>query len=103
MPNNGVVEGVELADKEAKVETKQSAEGDVMDTGGPEERAEEAAADRDKENKLIEPTKPLLKEPEEETTFRVIYNKNKYDVSFPLNLTVMELKTHLQSIIGKLY
>lgn len=64
--------------------------------------AVEKSSERDKENHLIDTTQPLNKEMAEETTFRVIYNKNKYDVSFPLNLTVMELKTHLQSIIGKL-
>lgn len=67
------------------------------------ETGTEKSSERDKENHLIDTTQPLNKEAVEETTFRVIYNKNKYDVSFPLNLTVMELKTHLQSIIGKLF
>jgi hypothetical protein len=32
--------------------------------------------------------------------FKVIYNKNKYDVNFPLDSTVSQLKQHLQDIIG---
>jgi hypothetical protein len=32
--------------------------------------------------------------------FKVIYNKNKYDVNFPLDSTIGQLKQHLQDIIG---
>jgi hypothetical protein len=38
--------------------------------------------------------------PKERVDFKVIYSKNKYDVSFPLDSTVGELKQHLQDIIG---
>jgi hypothetical protein len=38
--------------------------------------------------------------PKESVDFKVIYSKNKYDVSFPLDSTVGELKQHLQDIIG---
>lgn len=33
--------------------------------------------------------------------FTVIYNKNKFDVKFPLDDTVGQLKKHLQDIIGE--
>lgn len=53
------------------------------------------------ENKTLESELPsILNQQEEETSFKVIYNKNKYDISFPLNCTVMQLKSHLQNIIG---
>jgi hypothetical protein len=32
--------------------------------------------------------------------FKVIYNKNKYDVNFLLDNTIRQLKQHLQDIIG---
>jgi hypothetical protein len=32
--------------------------------------------------------------------FKVIYNKNKYDVNFLLDSTISQLKQHLQDIIG---
>jgi hypothetical protein len=38
--------------------------------------------------------------PKESVDFKVIYNKNKYDVNFLLDSTVGQLKQHLQDIIG---
>ena len=32
--------------------------------------------------------------------FKVIFNKKKYDVSFPLDSTIAQLKEHLHTIIG---
>lgn len=32
--------------------------------------------------------------------FTIIYNKNKFDIKFPLDDTVGQLKKHLQDIIG---
>ncbi|GLG97244.1 Ubiquitin domain-containing protein UBFD1, partial [Gryllus bimaculatus] len=32
--------------------------------------------------------------------FKVVYNKNKYDVSFAVDKTIGELKVHLEDIIG---
>lgn len=37
---------------------------------------------------------------DEKVEFKVIYNKKKYDVSFSLNATIGELKSHLQPMIG---
>lgn len=33
--------------------------------------------------------------------FKVVFNKKKYDVSFPLDSTIAKLKNHLHTIIGK--
>ncbi|XP_021928505.1 ubiquitin domain-containing protein UBFD1-like isoform X2 [Zootermopsis nevadensis] len=41
-----------------------------------------------------------LEVPKESVDFKVIYNKNKYDVNFLLDSTVGQLKQHLQDIIG---
>ncbi|PNF22590.1 Ubiquitin domain-containing protein UBFD1 [Cryptotermes secundus] len=38
--------------------------------------------------------------PKDSVDFKVIYNKNKYDVNFLLDGTVSQLKQHLQDIIG---
>lgn len=43
------------------------------------------------------PGQQLLKEI---NTFKVIFNKQKYDVSFDLHSTVAQLKEHLHSVIG---
>lgn len=45
------------------------------------------------------PSKPTEETPRERIDFKVIYNKKKIDVSFDLDGTVAELKTHLQNII----
>ena len=48
-----------------------------------------------------------LKTPVQETEskdlvdFKVVFNKKKYDVSFPLDETIAKLKTHIQEITGK--
>ena len=34
--------------------------------------------------------------------FKIIYNKQKFDVSFPLDKTASELKVHVQSLTGNL-
>jgi len=79
--------------------TEKKKDDEVVDSS---EKKLTDSSDKDKENQLlIDTVKPLLKQEEEETSFKVIYNRGKYDVSFPLNLTVMELKTHLETIIGK--
>ncbi|KAL4239848.1 Ubiquitin domain-containing protein ubfd1 [Mactra antiquata] len=36
----------------------------------------------------------------ETVTFKVIYNKQKYDVTFPIDKTVLELKKHVQTLTG---
>lgn len=33
-------------------------------------------------------------------TFKVVFNKKKYDISFDLDSTISQLKEHLHSIIG---
>lgn len=38
--------------------------------------------------------------PQENIDFKVIYNKQRINVNFPLDGTVAELKTHLQNIIS---
>jgi hypothetical protein len=38
--------------------------------------------------------------PKDSVDFKVIYNKNKYDVNFLLDGTISQLKQHLQDIIG---
>ena len=35
------------------------------------------------------------------STFKVIFNKQKYDVVFDLDATVAQLKDHLHTVIGK--
>ena len=45
-------------------------------------------------------TKVEVEAPKESVDFKVIYNKNKYDVNFLLDGTVGQLKQHLQDIIG---
>lgn len=34
--------------------------------------------------------------------FKVVFNKKKHDVSFPLDATIAQLKDHLHTIIGKM-
>lgn len=49
-----------------------------------------------------EPLKLETNLPSAETIdFTVIYNKNKYDVQFPLDDNVGQLKKHLEDVIGK--
>ncbi|KAG8274370.1 Ubiquitin domain-containing protein ubfd1 [Homalodisca vitripennis] len=49
----------------------------------------------------IEPLKLETNLPTSETIdFTVIYNKNKYDVQFPLDDNVGQLKKHLEDVIG---
>lgn len=43
---------------------------------------------------------PSVSEPKECVDFKVIYNKKKYDVNFPLDDTIGQLKLHLQDITG---
>lgn len=38
--------------------------------------------------------------PAEAVEFKVIYNKMKYDVVFPLDETVSSLKMHIETITG---
>ncbi|KAK6630732.1 hypothetical protein RUM44_002901 [Polyplax serrata] len=56
--------------------------------------------DKENENNKSDLTSTLGLQDEEAIPLKVIYNKNKYDVNFPLNQTVMQLKHHLQNIIG---
>lgn len=37
----------------------------------------------------------------ESVTFKVIYNKQKYDVTFELDKTILDLKKHVQTLTGK--
>lgn len=37
----------------------------------------------------------------EEVEFKVIFNKQKYDVKFPIKSAVNKLKEHIESLIGK--
>ena len=37
---------------------------------------------------------------EEAGTFKVIFNKQKFDINFNLNSTISQLKEHLQTVIG---
>lgn len=39
----------------------------------------------------------------ETVTFKVIYNKQKYDVTFELDKTILDLKKHVQTLTGRLY
>ena len=36
----------------------------------------------------------------ETVEFKVIFNKQKYDVTFPLDNTVLKLKDHVQTLTG---
>lgn len=38
----------------------------------------------------------------EKIDFKVVFNKQKYDVTFPLDHTVAKLKIHIQTLTGKL-
>ena len=51
----------------------------------------------------------VMEQPEENTdqkimkeinTFKVVFNKQKYDISFDLYATVAQLKEHLHGVIG---
>lgn len=49
----------------------------------------------------IEPPKLQTTLPSSETIdFTVIFNKNKYDVQFPLDDNIGQLKKHLEDVIG---
>lgn len=37
----------------------------------------------------------------EKVDFKVIFNKQKYDVTFPTDETVAKLKSHIQTLTGK--
>lgn len=52
------------------------------------------------ESDVCTQTKVDVEVPKESVDFKVIYNKNKYDVNFLLDGTVGQLKQHLQDIIG---
>ena len=39
--------------------------------------------------------------PKEMVKFKVVYNKQKYDINFPLDETVQSLKDHLTSVTGE--
>ncbi|BET03031.1 UBQ [Nesidiocoris tenuis] len=43
---------------------------------------------------------PVSEQPKENISFIVIHSKTKYDVEFPLNDTVEQLKLHLQTLTG---
>lgn len=47
-----------------------------------------------------ESTSPSETPPAEEVDFKVIYNKKKYDITFPIDSDVGALKSHLQTLIG---
>lgn len=50
----------------------------------------------------IEPPKLQPTLPSSETIdFTVIFNKNKYDVQFPLDDNIGQLKKHLEDVIGE--
>lgn len=51
-------------------------------------------------NAKSEPEKPVASD-DKILQFVVIYSKEKYDVKMSENSTVLQLKTHLESIIGK--
>lgn len=40
--------------------------------------------------------------PKETVTFKVVFNKKKYDVTFALEDTVADLKTHLETLTGNM-
>lgn len=52
------------------------------------------------ESDVCEKVKEEVEVPKDSVDFKVIYNKNKYDVNFLLDGTVGQLKQHLQDIIG---
>jgi hypothetical protein len=52
------------------------------------------------ESDICTKTKEEVEVPKDSVDFKVIYNKNKYDVNFLLDGTVSQLKQHLQDIIG---
>lgn len=37
---------------------------------------------------------------QETVDFKVIFNKQKYDVTFPVNNTIAKLKSHVESLTG---
>lgn len=39
--------------------------------------------------------------PKETVSFKVIYNKQKFDVTFPLDDTILSLKAHIQTFTGR--
>ncbi|PSN43632.1 Ubiquitin domain-containing protein UBFD1 [Blattella germanica] len=61
--------------------------------------AESDASSQSKDKDLGLP-KDEIELPKESVDFKVIYNKNKFDVNFLLDNTVGQLKQHLQGIIG---
>lgn len=44
--------------------------------------------------------KPSDQDPVETVEFKIVYNKQKYDVTFPTNETVAKLKAHVQTLTG---
>ncbi|XP_023718376.1 ubiquitin domain-containing protein UBFD1 isoform X1 [Cryptotermes secundus] len=52
------------------------------------------------ESDICTKMKEEVEVPKDSVDFKVIYNKNKYDVNFLLDGTVSQLKQHLQDIIG---
>lgn len=44
--------------------------------------------------------KPSDQDPVETVEFKIVYNKQKYDVTFPTNETVTKLKAHVQTLTG---
>nr|XP_022314680.1 ubiquitin domain-containing protein UBFD1-like isoform X1 [Crassostrea virginica] len=44
--------------------------------------------------------KPSEEDPVETVDFKIVYNKQKHDVTFPINETVAKLKAHVQTLTG---
>ncbi|XP_022091440.1 ubiquitin domain-containing protein UBFD1-like [Acanthaster planci] len=83
----------EPVDSSAAMET----EDRQKDTGNGAEVAMDVSAEAKSSNSAEETTPEVLK-PKEMVDFKVMYNKQKYDVSFDLDGTVATLKTHVQTI-----
>ncbi len=96
MANSGDPEEVEAPAKTPSEEDKTATTEDVKT-----EKAKEVSSKPQNENEKGDTNaKPAKDDEGEKVDFKVIHNKKKHDVSFPLDGDVGALKSHLQPMIG---
>ena len=64
----------------------------LLSAAGSPSQADAAAAEPEAKDEVVK----------EMITFKVIYNKQKFDVTFPLDATVASLKSHIETLTSKL-
>ncbi|XP_076032944.1 ubiquitin domain-containing protein UBFD1-like isoform X2 [Oratosquilla oratoria] len=90
--------------KEGKPDSSQPESGGQEENNDDTGKQEAGAATTDADNDDTEATEAVAdtaeeKKDQEMVNFKLIFNKTKYDIEFPLDNTIKQLKEHLQSLI----